>query len=185
MTPFFNSLRALSLVSDRFGGVGEGGAAFCFLSSSRENALPEVVGRRAFDESGDAAVRLRICCSSRLSVSSVACQKGRRPLDGLTCDRGSIGERTSCLRLASRPGLGSLLGDEVAFDTVLCNRPGDGWVDEGVTGLPAGMLTLFARVRRALHDFLPRRRPTWSWKEKQRELVDLYFWGMPSSPAQK
>lgn len=49
--------------------------------------------------------------------------------------------------------LGSLLGDEVAFDTVLCRRPGDGgWLDEGVTGLPAGMLTLFARVRCALHD---------------------------------
>lgn len=58
----------------------------------------------------------------------------------LTCDKGSIGDRTSCLRLPFRLGLGSLLCDEVAFDTVLCNRPGEGRLDKGVSGLPAGMV---------------------------------------------
>lgn len=94
--------------------------------------------------------------------------------DSLTCDRGSIGEWTSppCLRLvASRLGLGSLLRDEVAFDTVLCNRPGDGWLDEGVEGLPAGMVLTFGRarvLRRALHDLLvgwTNKYPTWSRSE--------------------
>jgi len=43
-----------------------------------------------------------------------------------TCDKGSIGERTSCLRFASRAGLGPLLGGEVVLELVLlCCRPGD------------------------------------------------------------
>lgn len=96
--------------------------------------------------------------------------------DSLTCDRGSIGERTSppCLRpvLASRLGLGSLLRDEVAFDTVLCKRPGDGWLDEGVEGLPAGMVLTFGRarvLRRALHDLVgwTNKYPTWSRREDE------------------
>ena len=55
-----------------------------------------------------------------------------------TCDKGSIGGRTSCLRFASRPGLGPLLGEEVVLELVLlCCRPGDRScrLDWGVSGL--------------------------------------------------
>lgn len=59
----------------------------------------------------------------------------------LTCESGSMGERTSCLRPASRAGLAPLLGDELVFDSVLRSRPGDGRLDEGVSGLPTGMVS--------------------------------------------
>jgi hypothetical protein len=62
-----------------------------------------------------------------------------------TCDRGSIGGRTSCLRLASRPGLGPLLaGEDVVLEldsVLLCWRAGDGRLEAGVTGLAAGMVS--------------------------------------------
>ena len=61
-----------------------------------------------------------------------------------TCDKGSIGERTSCLR----SGLGPLLGEEVVFEPVLlCCRPGDGLaLESGVSGLAAGIVSIIVRV---------------------------------------
>ena len=59
-----------------------------------------------------------------------------------TCDKGSIGARRSCLREACRPGLGSLLWEELVFDGVLRSRPGDGRLDdEAVSGLTTGMVS--------------------------------------------
>jgi hypothetical protein len=59
-----------------------------------------------------------------------------------TWDKGSIGARRSCLREACRPGLGSLLWEELVFDGVLRSRPGDGRLDdEAVSGLTTGMVS--------------------------------------------
>ena len=72
-----------------------------------------------------------------------------------TCDKGSIGARRSCLREACRPGLGSLLWEELVFDGVLCSRPGDGRLDEAVFGLTARMVSsarlVRMRMRQPLH----------------------------------
>lgn len=92
-------------------------------------------------------VRWRICCCHGCVSSGPLCLCESWIYVRPTWDKGSIGERTSCLRLASRPGLGPLLllllGEEavVVDSALLCSRPGDGRLDEGVSGLAAGMVS--------------------------------------------
>jgi hypothetical protein len=92
-----------------------------------------------------------------------------------TCDKGSIGARRSCLREACRPGLGSLLWEELVFDGVLRSRPGDGRLDdEAVSGLTTGMvssaqLDSCACMRQPLHCLegtWQGKLPTWTRHEK-------------------
>jgi hypothetical protein len=94
-----------------------------------------------------------------------------------TCDKGSIGARRSCLREACRPGLGSLLWEELVLDCVLRSRPGDGRLDdEAVSGLTTGMVSSSSaqsrfgrmRMRQPLHCLEGRGTlPTWTSHEKQ------------------
>lgn len=63
-----------------------------------------------------------------------------------TCDKGSIGERTSCLRVASRAGLGPLEGEQLVVECALLRCELDeGRLECGVFGLAVGITVNLGR----------------------------------------
>jgi hypothetical protein len=85
-----------------------------------------------------------------VEVSLHLCGGSRYTSEVRTCDKGSIGVRTSCLRVVSRPGLGPLLGEEVVLElALLCWRLDGGLLECGVLGLAVGIIV---SLRCPLHD---------------------------------
>jgi hypothetical protein len=142
------------------------------------DAPAELVGRRAFGNCWEPVVRWRICymvTAERQRDVLVFVLTRCKTRAVRTCDKGSIGARRSCLREACRPGLGSLLWEELVFDGVLRSRPGDGRLDdEAVSGLTTGMvssaqLDSCACMRQPLHCLegtWQGKLPTWTRHEK-------------------
>jgi hypothetical protein len=141
----------------------------CAGRASRSQSIRQLLGTRG---------ALEDLLWSRQSVSVMRlCECLARVVR--TCDKGSIGARRSCLREACRPGLGSLLWEELVFDGVLRSRPGDGRLDEAVSGLTTGMVSFSSaqlarfvrmRMRQSLHCLVDvaAQHPTWTAWEATR-----------------